>query len=654
MAKKRKVELDDDDHTDSDASFEPKKKRGKVVDRKPAKRRTSLKGNSSWRRDLSNALEYMDEADTADSPETLRTRPHSISLHVISHAAPLRELLLHWYEGVHASRGMPWRKPYDRSCDAEQKAQRAYEVWVSEIMLQQTQVATVIPYYNRWMDKFPTITDLAASDIDTVNGLWKGLGYYSRAARLLSGAQKVVKEFDGRLPDNAKNMENKIPGIGRYSAGAICSIAYNERVPVLDGNVHRLLSRILALHAPPKAKQTLDILWAGASAFVQDADRPGDLNQALIELGATVCKVRDPSCNACPVQRHCAAYSASRRVESRGNTEGTEDNSASEGYRANGAKSATSPRPSGRHAPIPDIEELCTLCEPLPDASPVTTYPMKVEKKKAREELDIVNVIEWRTNRNADASERWFLLVRRPEGGLLAGLHEFPTAANVPVTTSSPAQAKIADTLLSALLVSPPASSPSRSPLVSNRQSEEQSSGSEQDPRQSRTTRRPRPEAKPTPAGPSAAADADTGAALRVVKIVPAGDVLHIFSHIRKTYRAQWVILEGGAADCPPPLAQEPDAAFPGAGAAIPKTSKGKTSSRKHRQPAISPSPSQLPHINVNVDKASPSPPPGHCQRAQAQWVMLDAVADANISTGVLKVWRQVRALWEGAAAGGR
>ncbi|PIL27683.1 hypothetical protein GSI_10836 [Ganoderma sinense ZZ0214-1] len=688
MARKRKIESDNDDYTDSDASFEPKKKKkGRVVGRKPAKRQasTSLKGGGR-KRDLA---EYMDEAEPADSPETLQTRLHAISLHVISHAAPLRDDLLRWYEGVQDSRGMPWRKPYDHSWDMEHKAQRAYEVWVSEIMLQQTQVATVIPYYNRWIERFPTIADLAASDIDTVNGLWKGLGYYSRAARLLSGAQKAVKEFKGRLPDNAKDMESNIPGIGRYSAGAICSIAYNECVPVLDGNVHRLLSRVLALHAPPKAKQTLDILWAGASAFVKDADRPGDLNQALIELGATVCKVRDPSCDVCPLQRSCAAYvAASRRVgEPRGNSEGTEDegNSASEGGRANGANSATFPRPSGRHTLIPDIEELCTLCEPLPDGSSVTTYPMKAEKKKAREELDIVNVIEWRKHRNADATDRWFLLVRRPEGGLLAGLHEFPTAANVPVATGSsspPALAKIVDTLLAALLVSPPpASSPSRSRLVSTGHTQSQSdteeeqeqdsrSETEQDPGRCQTTRRLRPEAKPTPAGPTAtAADAGAGVGasagtLRVVKIVPAGDVLHIFSHIRKTYRAQWVVLEGGCADGhgPPPLVQELDTSFPGAGTAIPKTSKakgdskGKASSRKHRQRAISPSASpslsQSRTPRNNPGEASPSP----SRLPDAQWVMLDAVADANIGTGVLKVWRQVRALWddsEGVAADG-
>ncbi len=129
MAKKRKAESDDDAYTDSEASFEPKKRK-RVVGKKPAKRqKTSLK-SSGRKRDLSDA-EYMDEPETADSPETLQTRPHPISLHVISNAAPLREVLLHWYGGVHESRGMPWRKPYVHSWDVEQKAQRAYEVCLS-------------------------------------------------------------------------------------------------------------------------------------------------------------------------------------------------------------------------------------------------------------------------------------------------------------------------------------------------------------------------------------------------------------------------------------------------------------------------------------------------------------------------------------------
>lgn len=235
-----------------------------------------------------------------------------------------------------------------------------------------------------------------------MNALWKGLGYYSRAARLLAGAQKCVESstLSGRLPDNAKDMEALIPGIGRYSAGAICSIAYGERVPVLDGNVTRLLSRILALHAPIKAKATLDLLWKAAENMVELSDSKaenaarengdaGNVNQALIELGSTVCKVKDPSCGECPVQKWCGAYKL--------------------------ANSSTSEEAA-------DIEDLCKLCDPLPMPISVTAFPMKAEKKKAREEVDLVSVIEWRSRLGSE--ERWFMLVRRPEGGKLP--HYFP------------------------------------------------------------------------------------------------------------------------------------------------------------------------------------------------------------------------------------
>ncbi|KAI0674510.1 DNA glycosylase [Trametes maxima] len=564
MSKKRKVVLSDDDSDYADVSTSRKKPR-KAPSRKKAPAKSKAKTHET-----SDASAYEDEQDL-ESTEPGNARPHAVALHNLSNPESPREALLKWYDGVHTARGMPWRKPFQQSWNAEEKAQRAYEVWVSEIMLQQTQVATVIPYYNKWMERFPTIRDLAGSDIDTVNGLWKGLGYYSRAARLLSGAQKAVDELGGRLPDNAQDMESKVPGIGRYSAGAICSIAYNQCVPVLDGNVHRLLSRVLALHAPPKAKQTLDVLWAGASAFVKDAERPGDVNQALIELGSTVCKVRDPACGSCPLRPWCVAHEH----------QGKEDE-------------VDAPSSAG-HA-VPDIEELCTLCGPLRAGASVTAYPMKVEKKKAREELDVVNVIEWRTSPAASTGGRWFLLVRRPEGGLLAGLHEFPTAPNVPVTSSTPTSARIAiaDSLLTALLVSPPPPAAPARPSAA--------------PSDTQAARRSN----------SRTSSGSPGSPLRVAKIVPAGDVLHVFSHIRKTYRVQWVVLEGGPTDGPPPL---------------PSKAKEKAKGK--------------PRVAAKQTAAAGASRGSPASQATTQWVREDAVADANIGTGVMKIWRQVRALWE-------
>ncbi|KIJ65864.1 hypothetical protein HYDPIDRAFT_87439 [Hydnomerulius pinastri MD-312] len=503
------------------------------------------------------------------------TATHPTSWHTVKGVEAIRISLLEWYDRIHEVRGMPWRKTYDPSLGRDGRAQRAYEVWVSEIMLQQTQVVTVIPYYNKWMAKFPTIKDLAASDIETVNGLWKGLGYYSRAARLLSGAQKVVKELDGRLPDNAKDMQATIPGIGRYSAGAICSIAYNQCVPVLDGNVIRLMSRFLALYAPPKGKQAQDILWAGAEAFIEGASRPGDINQALIELGSTVCKVRDPACSDCALQPWCRAYQNTQAGSVRGKV-------------------------STDHLIDPndaDIEELCTLCEPIStedqDAGLVTIYPMKVERKKAREELDSVNVVEWRTK---DRRKRSFMLVRRPEGGLLAGLHEFPTVPNISGASATAAKvSEIPNSLLKNLLANPP---------PSFRQNDSKS----QDP--------------PSPSD-------STDGALRVVHVKPAGDVVHIFSHIKETYRVQWVVLEGGG-DEPPELKNDPTLSTVSTGGKNKRRQKGKRRKRSD-------------------DSEGSEAENGGSQSSTtlvARWVPLDEVEDANIGTGVMKVWNLVRTLW--------
>ncbi|KZT70461.1 DNA glycosylase [Daedalea quercina L-15889] len=576
MARKRVATSDSDYSAGSSDEYEPQPFEASAGRQRTATSRTkraeSIKKSKSKRAKLD--AKGLDEG--AEDVETLAAaagQSHGAAMHVVAEPEPIRVALLQWYEQVHESRGMPWRKPYSPDLTVEERAQRAYEVWISEVMLQQTQVSTVIPYYNKWMTKFPTIRKLAASDIETVNSLWKGLGYYSRAARLLSGARKAVEQFNGRLPDNAKDMETHIPGIGRYSAGAICSIAYNQSVPVLDGNVHRLLSRLLALHAPPKGKQTLDVLWGGATDLVDGCTSPGDLNQALIELGATVCKVRDPQCSACPVQPWCHAY----RMQSASDT------------KAPGTEASDSGGQVG------DIEELCALCEPLPAGSPVTSYPMKVVKKKVREELDIVNVIEWR--RHADG-ERWFLLVRRPEGGLLAGLHEFPTAPNVPVTTTSAELIEIPHMLLSGILTVPP---PQYAARTSAHQTKKAPSGSE---------------------------DSST---LRIVKIAPAGDVIHIFSHIKKTYRIQWVVLEGGGADPPCLASLRP---YPAGGPTRTKRTidvGGKKPTKARNAPSKARQP-ELPPVGTPI---------------QAMWITLDDVMNANIGTGVLKVWNQTRKLWE-------
>ncbi|KAG6865440.1 hypothetical protein C0991_002516 [Blastosporella zonata] len=443
------------------------------------KRKTVKKKRDAFKSTSSDSVERVCEGYTIS---------HSSSSHIIKSPGPLQDALLQWYKTVHATRGMPWRKPYDPHLGPEERGQRAYEVWVSEIMLQQTQVATVIPYYTRWMDRFPTIRDLAAANVDQVNALWKGLGYYSRASRLLAGAQKAVAEYHGRLPDNAKDMEANIPGIGRYSAGAISSIAYGEGVPVLDGNVHRLLSRVLAVHAPPKAKATLDVLWAAAAAMVEST------HEKMVEI----------------IQWEASPWG---RTKSRN---------------------------------IPETLIRLSLNSEARFAKFVTRHAMDVlfvhgaERMRSRSLVTRNRVKSWTLSISLNGRHQtekggssWFedpmeaslghslytrrtdytpvsLFLRNEYIGLLAGLYEFPTSSNVAKMTSHTAQAKVPQAILGQLLI------PSVLPYNSGKKAHAPSEG------------------------------------LVIKSVKPISDVIHIFSHIKKTYRPQWVFIQGG--ESPPAL----------------------------------------------------------------------------------------------------
>jgi A/G-specific adenine glycosylase len=180
-----------------------------------------------------------------------------------------------------------------------------YRIWVSEIMLQQTRVETVLPYYARWLRALPTVRALARAKDDRVLKLWEGLGYYSRARNLHRAAQTVVRECGGKLPRTAEGLR-QLPGIGRYTAGAIASIAFGERVPLVDGNVARVFARIFAIPANVKAPRTMETLWQLAEELVPDRD-PGEFNQALMELGALVCTPANPRCEVCPMRHVCVA-----------------------------------------------------------------------------------------------------------------------------------------------------------------------------------------------------------------------------------------------------------------------------------------------------------------------------------------------------------
>ena len=200
--------------------------------------------------------------------------------------------LLHWYDEV--KRDLPWRKTTN-----------PYYIWISEIMLQQTRVDTVIPYYKRFIQQFPRIEDLANADEQEVLKLWEGLGYYSRARNLRLGAQQVVETYDGVVPDTRKEILT-IRGIGPYTAGAILSIAYGKPEHAVDGNVMRVMSRLFYLTddiSKAKSKKVFE------EAVMKTMDRkdPSSFNQALMELGATTCTPTKPMCLLCPVNAHCAA-----------------------------------------------------------------------------------------------------------------------------------------------------------------------------------------------------------------------------------------------------------------------------------------------------------------------------------------------------------
>lgn len=195
-----------------------------------------------------------------------------------------------WYEL--RKRDLPWRKTRD-----------PYAIWVSEVMLQQTQVKTVLGYYQRWMTRFPTVTALATADDADVLHAWQGLGYYSRARRLLSGARAVLERHGGVLPRDPAALL-ALPGIGPYSAGAIASIAFGLPEPLVDGNVVRVLCRLFALRGDPAKAPLKAQLWQLARSLVP-ADKPSEFNQSLMELGATVCTPTSPRCAECPVAKHC-------------------------------------------------------------------------------------------------------------------------------------------------------------------------------------------------------------------------------------------------------------------------------------------------------------------------------------------------------------
>ena len=205
---------------------------------------------------------------------------------------PITKTLLAWYG--RNRRVLPWREDPD-----------PYRVWISEIMLQQTQVDTVIPYYHRFVRRFPTVEALAAAPLDDVLKLWENLGYYARARHLHHAAWIIVEKYRGVMPDAWEAIID-LPGIGHHTAGAILSIAFGKAVPAVDGNVRRVLSRLYAVRETVDRRETQQRLHNLAAALIPET-APGSFNQALMDLGAMICTPKSPACADCPLRRHCKA-----------------------------------------------------------------------------------------------------------------------------------------------------------------------------------------------------------------------------------------------------------------------------------------------------------------------------------------------------------
>ena len=355
----------------------------------------------------------------------------------------IRTALLLWYDRVR--RRLPWRgdePPYgDREEEGKEskkkKIQRTNEVsketiervlmetqkrridpyatWVSEIMLQQTRVDTVIDYFNRWMERFPTVESLAKATDEEVNKAWVGLGYYRRARFLRNGAKYVVESRQGIVPDTVEELK-QIPGIGDYTSGAIASISFAKRRPLVDGNVIRVLSRLRALAGNPKSNALKTTCWTLANELVVQGrlGRPGDFNQALMELGATTCTPRAPACERCPLSDVCRA---------KAEVDGT--------------------RPLVVDCTVtPEEKKLAKV-----PALDVTKYPLPAIKAKPKPQQRAVAVVI-RSNEQNENEE--VLLIRRPKTGLLAGQWEFPsvTVADGEMTPEESKRKRMIDELL--------------------------------------------------------------------------------------------------------------------------------------------------------------------------------------------------------------
>ncbi|KAK2607848.1 hypothetical protein N8I77_006496 [Diaporthe amygdali] len=448
-----------------------------------------LKYTSSLQERLFGVEGDKTQAYACQSPST--TRLHSTLYHrplllVGDTGQRGRSSLLSWFDSVSDQRLMPWRKPFnpelygDTAESRDALSVRAYEVWISEIMLQQTRVAVVKDYWTRWMRKWPTIVHLAAAHEDEVMAAWRGLGYYSRAKRIHEAAKTVVQHPTrrGLLPQTAKELEDEMAGVGRYTAGAKTAIAFGNADCMVDGNVLRVLSRQLGILGNVKSdKAVIDLLWAAARALVEvnasehsevdketskalPSDVPGRWGQALMELGSTICSPQ-PNCVACPINFTCRAFEEGRtvavmkgfgsdnphdtagmvdmedicRICSDWSAQALEDVTGDpvvedkDRPRRPAKRSERTQKPSSTptHSPsLPGGKGLRDHQHPLSSRavevviSHAKRFPVKISKKAIREEETVVCAVR-RT------SDGCYLIQKRPEKGLLAGLWELPS-----------------------------------------------------------------------------------------------------------------------------------------------------------------------------------------------------------------------------------